>query len=314
MYKYFMLITFSLCVCSNFSTKITGALIIFMPSHLANHPLLNSESGSSHCTFKDTMDSIVKHWLPHNPYHVVLLRAKVWTLAEVSVLRRSWQSLDIKFLDISNIFHQTLGESHGTENKKKNIGFKRLSTYFWAGISKTPFLAQYKYLLRLDTWSCLEDPINYDIFQEMKMLNIVYSYHSLFLDDAEVTIGLTEFAEQYMKKNSLAWSNEKVRDKARALTTSSGGKSPAFSTSLEVIDMERYRKPDVMHFVQAVVNSGNIFSLRWGDAPLKFMLAQMFFGENEVFKICEFRYHRMHKMCEARNSDNPILNDISLLN
>ena len=141
------------------------------------------------------------------------------------------------------------------------------------------YLKRFRYLMRLDDDTCLLDPVGFDIFQRMEENGIVYAYKQIFIDSESVVVGLDSFAEHFMSINELKWANAPLRAQAQRI---SGGQLLSFSTNLEVIDMWRYRSADNLKFLHAVLNSNNIYNRRWGDAPLRFLQAQMFFTNDEV--------------------------------
>lgn len=156
------------------------------------------------------------------------------------------------------------------------------------GITHVHYLKRFRYLMRLDDDTCLLDPVGFDIFQRMEENGIVYAYKQIFIDSESVVVGLDSFAEHFMSINELKWANAPLRAQAQRI---SGGQLLSFSTNLEVIDMWRYRSADNLKFLHAVLNSNNIYNRRWGDAPLRFLQAQMFFTNDEVNFMTIIYYH-----------------------
>jgi hypothetical protein len=165
-----------------------------------------------------------------------------------------------------------------------------MCAFMFNGFLKAPLIRDFRYILRIDDDSCIEDHIHYDMFAVMKSKGIAYGFNDLFLEAEASVRGLFEFSSNYMKINRLPWANSPLMELAKK-----GVKKmlPAFSTNFELIDTKRYLMADIQKFGISVINSSMIFHRRWGDAPLRYMLAQMFWGPNEVMHFCDFSYsHR----------------------
>jgi hypothetical protein len=142
-----------------------------------------------------------------------------------------------------------------------------MCAFMFNGFLKAPLIRDYRYLLRIDDDSCIEDHIHYDMFATMKSKGIAYGFNDLF-EDVEASVrGLFEFSTNYIEVNNLPWANPPLMELAKQ-----GAKErlPAFSTNFELIDTQRYMMPDIQKFATAVINSSMIFHRRWGDAPLRF--------------------------------------------
>jgi hypothetical protein len=262
------------------------------------------------CGFNMTMDRLAKFWRPHNPYPIILMKDNQWTASDLSSIRDTWPSLDIMFLDISQSFQVSPPSDLVLEDHAaplSNIAYKRMITFFFHGFTRVPELVIYKYLMRFDDDSCLDNPINFDIFEEMNRRRSVYAYQAMMTDLPHVTVGLYDFIDAYAEKFNVTFANRNLRE----IRKSHDNRRFMFSTNLEVIDTIRYRQPNLMHFVDYVVSSHMIFHRRWGDANLRYALAELFYGPNEVLRLCEFTYFHSswtpHRSCERRSHFNAVV-------
>lgn len=268
------------------------------------------------CNFNKTMDSLVAHWRPHNAnYPVILIDTKSWLRSDMVAIRRKWSSMDILFLNVGKVWFgapQGISEAEFQDRGSplSDIRYKRMCHFFFAGFTQVPLLMHYHYLFRLDDDSCLLDNINYDIFEMMRTMKIFYAYRSQAFDPLYVTYGLNNFAEAYMNTHNLTWANIALRKMATKSRYSSRNLTMVFHTNFEIIDTQRYLQSDISNFIAEVVKSQMIFHRRWGDAPLRHLLAQMFWREEEVLQLCEFDYQHstwpVMEMCEHRTIVNRV--------
>ena len=268
------------------------------------------------CSFNDTMDALVNNWLPHNPhYPVILMDTQSWKRADMVPIRRKWPSLDILFLNVEKSFSSgpagiTERQFEDRAKSLSNLRYKRMCNFFWKGFTQEPLLMQFRYLLRLDDDSCFRDNINYDMFLEMHSREAHYAYTAQSFDADFVVVGLNEFAERYVHEHNLTWANPQLRRMATKPRFSDRNLTIMFMNNFEIIDTLRYRQRDIMQFVDAVWSSNMIFHRRWGDAPLRYLLAQMFWTEEQVLRLCEFDYQHstwpVMEQCEHRGMPNRV--------
>jgi hypothetical protein len=164
---------------------------------------------------------------------------------------------------------------------------------------------QYQYLLRLDDDTCIQDNVTFDIFQRMKETGAAYAYSSMWLDDERVAKGLYDFVYDYMKHKHLRWRNMALRN-ATLRINGFPYFVPAFNTNLEVISTARYTDPEVVAFVDALVRSHCIFHRRWGDAPLRVLVAALFWKQSELLRLDSFG-HQHSTWPAVRAYEEPVI-------
>jgi hypothetical protein len=247
--------------------------------------------GSRRCGFNDSMSSLEKYWHPHNHYPIMLMTDTPWQDEEMSKIRELWPTMDIHFTGIAREFevHDEYEKFEDHKNPLSGIGYKRMINFWLSGFLDVPALQEYRYLLRLDDDSCVRSSINYDIFKELEAHDAHYGFRGVMSDYDFVVQGLYPFVDKYVKSNNITVTHPALYD-SLSLETSNVSSVPAFSTNIEIIDMVRYRQPDIMGFVNHIAKENMVFHRRWGDAPLRMAIALMFLHPNSILYLCDFEY------------------------
>jgi hypothetical protein len=266
------------------------------------------------CNFNDSMDALSSKWRPHHSYPVILMNTMQWARHDMAAIRRRWNNMDIKFINIAKWFESALTISRFEfEDHRKplsSIAYKRMCYFFFRGFTEVPLLMRYRYLLRLDDDTCLLDHVNFDMFRHLAHYRAAYGYSHTWYDGHRVTRGLYKFVADYVAKNNITLANEPLY---KAVTTASDFPSfvPCYNTNFEVINTVRYRDPAVMQFVDAVSESNMIFHRRWGDAPLRLAMAMLFWRKEEIIRFSDFEIQHSNwppfAMTEHPNTSDPLL-------
>ncbi len=254
------------------------------------------------CYFNASMDALTAHWRPNNKYPIILMNTVPWKYADMSAIRRKWDTLDFKFINVQKVFDYNptvpLSQLQDVNAQLSDLAYKRMCHFYFQGFTEVPVLMQYKYLMRMDDDTCIQDNINFDVFQNMEDRNAAYAHSSIWMDGPHVTEGLYPFAENYLKEHNLTWTNPELRKRVYSYSS-----APAYNTNLEIINTVRYTLPAVSAFINYVVESNMIFHRRWGDAPLRFVLSLMFWKEVEVVALDSFDHQhstwKAEKMTET---------------
>jgi hypothetical protein len=258
------------------------------------------------CHFNMSMDALRDYWRPHNKYPVILLDTKPWERKDMFVIRSMWPTLDIHFENVANVFNAYPLRTESSNPTISTLEYKRMCAFFTFGFLEVPLLKRYRYHMRMDDDTCLCNSINYDMFDEMASFGTSYGFHGMFNDWKEFTQGLYEFSDGFISNNSLSYANPSLHE-FRQRT----GRILAFSTNLEIIDTVRYRQQDISAFVTEIKHSDMIFGKRWGDANIRYLIAEMFWGPREVLQFCDFDYQHSswfpYHMCSHRDNDNAVL-------
>lgn len=271
------------------------------------------------CHFNASMDALARKWNPHNKYPVILMDTKPWIRDDMRDIRRTWTNLDFKFINVEHVFASQpdsyIGKMEDAKKPLSTVNYKRMCHFFFKGFTEIPLLMEYVYLLRLDDDTCLLDHINYDLFHYLHHKRAAYAYSHIWHDYEKVTKGLYKFVDNYAASQQLQWQNPALHN-ATMSAKSFPARVPSFNTNFEVINTVRYRDPAILHFVDAVSSSGFVFHRRWGDAPLRFALAMLYWTESELVRLEGFELDHSSwetmPMSEYPDSGNPDLSNVVL--
>ena len=279
-----------------------------------------SRRGERQCFFNKSMDALSVNWHPNNPYPIILQHPNGWTEQEMIDIRQQWPQFSISFSDIGQAFQIHPPEHMEDEDKPLSpLGYKKMCAFKTFGFLNAPYISSddLDYMFYLDDDSCLTEPIHYDVFQTMQHHKIAYAYKQLFLDRDYIVKGLTEFIEDHKQAHKLQYVNPSLAAwlAQNGFQKQGGGSHWTFATNLEWVDLRQYRRSDIMEFNKAVETSGMIFHRRWGDAPLRFILAYLFWDSTQVMRICSSYVHSMWNPSPSTCSDErqtPIIHDAVL--
>ena len=241
------------------------------------------------CHFNASMDALALRWRPHNPnYPIILMNTKPWPQNDEDIIRDKWSTLEFKFINIRSIFRSVpnISKKHFQDAHQPlaTMSYKRMCHFFWKGFTQVPELNEYRYLLRLDDDTCLLNNIEYDLFQAMYHKGASYAYSHIWYDYSKDTNGLYPYINEYIRQHNLSIANPLLYNTTITATTFPA-QVPCFNTNFEVIDTIQYKLPALMAFVDSIVQSNMIFHRRWGDAPLRYALALLYWSEREVWRI-----------------------------
>jgi hypothetical protein len=278
------------------------------------------------------MDSLETNWLPyHHKYPIYLLtQDKRWSREDKVAIKRKWNHFDIHFMSIYDQFWNYPKNVTFEDAKKaplSNIEYKNMIAFMTYGFTRIPELTQYHYLMRLDDDACIKDAINYDMFAEMRSRRSMYAFHDMFIDPAHVVVGINEFMDDYADQAMQSNHNNHIGSTAhlrRDKTTQWANldlhnwrinlhmkDSPAFADNFEIIDIRRYMENDIAQFLRHVENSHMIYHRRWGDSPIRYYMAELFWGPQEVLWLCDFDFQhsswKLSYMCDHRISNNSVI-------
>jgi mannosyltransferase len=146
-----------------------------------------------------------------------------------------------------------------------------MCAFFSYKIFDHPRLQNVTYYLRMDTDSFILEPVCYDPIERAHSRGLSYAFISSMRDDPSVTKGLWELVDLYstrmegveerMKTNGFVW--PEGRD---APETIKGG-FPTFYNNFEIVNLERFRRPDVQAWLKELASvPERFYKYRWGPS------------------------------------------------
>lgn len=141
-------------------------------------------------------------------------------------------------------------------------GYHLMIRFWFRQVFQVPLLKQAKYYMRLDTDSFIMTEMKLDPFSVMAAKGYAYSYRSITQDMASVTTGMAPFMLQYIKTHPNMAAKNKLQIPEDSDDTFT---PPAMNNNFEIVDLERFRRPDMLEFVEPVDKTNYIMTRRWGD-------------------------------------------------
>ena len=266
--------------------QIRGAAVM-----LVTKPWTARRGDERQCYFNMSLDSLSSNWYPTNRYPLILQQPEGWTEQEMDDIRQQWPQLEIYFSDVGSAFNVTPPPSMEDDQKPLGtLGYKRMCAYKTYGFLRAPYMSNLDYMFYIDDDACITEPIRYDVFQKMQQNHVAYTYKQIFLDPDFVVQGLEKFVKDYKRRHNLQPANPSL---AAAMRGNYEGSLWAFSTNIEWMNLNEFRRADVSAFHAAVEESDMIFHRRWGDAPLRFVLPYLFFNNTQVMHLCSKYIHSL---------------------
>jgi Glycolipid 2-alpha-mannosyltransferase len=139
--------------------------------------------------------------------------------------------------------------------------------------------------MRMDTDSCILSDMPSNVMREH---SLDYMYHSSFAEPGDAIEELRDSVSQHPGNPQNVDHNHSAD-----LLWGEQNHTPhmqVFSTNLEWFYMPAFRHPEVLEWVDAIMQDGGIYDHRWGDAPLRAIMATRFFNETAVGRFCNFTY------------------------
>lgn len=194
----------------------------------------------------------------------------------------------------------------------------------WWVVHMPKYAAPYEYVMRVDDDSIIEEPVP-DLFDWVRQKDLVYASNLLHIDCGLCCYGMKDFFESKFpdKKETI---NKLFIDQelpARAhqlhpframLSISQQDNLPDVSdkfvlpaplmyyNNFFITKTEFWHRPNVKKLIEDIDRTGNIFYIRWGDAPLQTLIAMLVAGPNAVSR-CVFRYSKRMQREAFRGDD-----------
>ena len=183
--------------------------------------------------------------------------------------------------------------------KSFGIGYRSMCFFFFSEFYK--HIKDYKYYCRLDTDSFLTGKINFDFFQAMNDNKFLYGYIGEFKESPNALKNFDGFlsGKNYFKKNL---------HKSEALFENEKYNLRCVYNNFEIIDLSIFDREDVKEFINDIVDSNNIYQLRWGDAPLRTIMVSLFLNRDQIVQFKNIDYtHQYFVQKNGLTSEHPFI-------
>ena len=187
----------------------------------------------------------------------------------------------VDFQENVNLIHTDL-----EVNVTKDLYYKRMCAFWFYFFFQLPFLPDY--VMRMDTDSCLTSDMPSNPFHTMREHHMEYMWYSTFHEPSDVIEELRDHVKQHPGPTrnvdhdhdvDLLWEEKPTNANMRV-----------FSTNIEWMYVPAFRRPEVLAWMESVLKDGGVYDHRWGDAPLRSILATRLFNKSAVGRFCNFSY------------------------
>lgn len=154
------------------------------------------------------------------------------------------------------------------------LGYRHMCRFFAGEVFKRPELAEFDYVIRLDTDSFILGPLLYPIEQMVKA-NAVYGYRLVNEDHESCYRGFYNTVSNFCYTHGV-----------RMIPVTEG---TVFYTNFEVYKMERFRVGVYQDFYNYLDRTGGFFTSRWGDHIVRYT-----FVTGLRLPTTQFNFHYAH--------------------
>jgi len=254
--------------------------------YLGNEKHFGADRDRESCrSIYDSLKSLSLHFIPADD------SSKAFPLMDLSViLLHDGELSNSTRLALTNAspfplyFHEILFIQPRDEKwaNESNVSYKRMCAFWFHYFFELDFLPDY--VMRLDTDSCLVSDMDTNPFRYMYENQMEYMYHSVFHEPFYAVEDLQNFTSHHPGQSVNTATNN-------ALTLWFPASMHVFSTNLEWFYIPAFRRPHILEWKDQVRHHGGVFRHRWGDAPLRTIVAANLFNSSRISRFCSFAYN-----------------------
>jgi hypothetical protein len=143
-----------------------------------------------------------------------------------------------------------------------------------------------EYILRLDDDSRIVNPIGYDLFRYMKVNQKLYGFVRTVNDNIDCVTGLWDLADRFLNRTS-----HQLGINRTEVFFDKWPENLVIFNNFEVSHVSVWQNPVWKAFMAEVDESGGIYMLRWGDAPLHTIGISMILKVEQVHSFSDVGYY-----------------------
>ena len=244
-------------------------------------------------TFNDSFHKLCINYLSNFPCTVICFHESDFPQEEINRIKMLYNDIIFYKIDFSipdysdDIKSKILDyfphpELHWRQNGHPGIpmGYRHMCDFFAGKIFSLDIIKNYEYIWRLDTDSFIEDKINYNVFDRMKMNNSVYGYINIQHDHPGAIVNLWNTATEYLKNtNPLVDINDSFH------------KNRVFYTNFEILNVKWFCDKQYQDFYNHLKNTGGIYIHRWGDHAIRYIALNAFCEQNRLLFFDDIKYN-----------------------
>ncbi len=175
------------------------------------------------------------------------------------------------------IVHDEMNKMKKKGLAQRDIGYRRMCNWYAYDLWRHPEIKTYDYVMRLDTDSLILSELSTDLFKEIQKANIDYIYriaqeadyftmeffkfiNSKIIIPKKLNVDLLKFNISSLSSlNKVLKGFNKLDDKKNF---------PYVFNNFFVAKASLFREGRSFEYLKTIINSGNIFYKRWGDANI----------------------------------------------
>jgi hypothetical protein len=234
------------------------------------------------------------YWLDYGRnYPVVIFQDDIGN-AEQTYLQSSVPLMKLKFIEIhfklpANLDPKTVPNRTVCDPAHSTLGYRHMCRFHATGVHELLHQNGFKdveYIMRLDDNSHFTVPVGYDLFQYMKVNQKLYGFARTIRDNEDCVTGLWDLAGDFLNRSvsSLHINRTEVFFDKWPLNL-------VIFNNFEISHVSIWQNPVWKAFMKTIDESGGIYYLRWGDAPIHTIAISMILKVDQVHSFSDMGYY-----------------------
>lgn len=142
-----------------------------------------------------------------------------------------------------------------------------------------------EYIWRLDDDSQISSPIGYDIFQFMATHEFLYGFVNTLADDPLCVEGMWDFARSFIQKHEIP--------EVLIHQFSNWTEGVVVYNNFEISRVTIWKHPLWRNFINAIDESGKVYTHRWGDAPIHTIIMLLLLAPEQIHVFTDLPYRHL---------------------
>ncbi|EHY66569.1 glycosyltransferase family 15 protein [Nematocida ausubeli] len=176
--------------------------------------------------------------------------------------------------------------------------YRHMCRYFSGFFFEHPLTKKYRYYWRVEPDTQLHCPIDYDVFEYMRIHNKKYGFTITLHEYPQTVQSLWRTIQQFVSsyntfyKEGDFWTLVEPLNLHRFITDDMYTRYNMchFWSNFEIADFSFFRSKKYKAFFEFLDRSGGFFYERWGDAPVHSIAASLFLNKDEIHYFEDIGY------------------------
>ena len=233
-----------------------------------------------------SLQHLNKYFTRNFPCPIILFHESNWNKTHADIVRQSTNdSLFFQEVHLETpSFLKNTAPSVPPCAVNPEIGYRHMCRFNAKSVYEHPIIQGFEFLFRLDDDSLIQSSITYDVFEHMKINNLVYGYKDIQVDSEICVTGLWDAAGDYIQRNQIS-----------ATFFKEWNYLDIFYNNFEISRLDLWLSKEYREYIEYIDCLGGIYFHRWGDAPIKTLALSMFVPEDKLHQYSDIMYiHGRH--------------------